>query len=144
MRRENYAIVVAVIILLIFIYFVYIKRTNTNGNTNGNTKISQNENNSKNEIIRTLVRQAARWSTAAEQDENALVALLHANYGSGYLWALLDIARHDEIEKATGIDTMAFRDAIIAVQDKATRKVSAMCPGFAPQGTYLAKIAGDI
>ena len=30
--------------------------------------------------IQVLVRQAARWSTAAKQDKSSLVAVLHANY----------------------------------------------------------------
>ena len=40
--------------------------------------------------INTLIRQAARWSVAAQQDESPIIALLHANYGAGYLWALKD------------------------------------------------------
>ena len=35
-----------------------------------------------------LVRQASRWSVAAQQDKSPMIALLHANYGVGYLWAL--------------------------------------------------------
>ena len=52
-------------------------------------------NNSRNEIINTknekkfivnkLLRQTARWSTAAKQDNNSMIAVLHANYGAGYL-----------------------------------------------------------
>ena len=35
--------------------------------------------------IQIMVRQAARWSTAADQDESPMIAVLHANYGAGYL-----------------------------------------------------------
>ena len=55
------------------------------------------------EEIKTLVRQAARWSSAAKQDKNPMIAVLHSNYGAGFLWALKDIATQDQIEKATGI-----------------------------------------
>ena len=53
-------------------------------------------------IIKVLTRQAARWSTAAKQDKNSMVAVLHANYGAGYLWALKDIASSEQIKSATG------------------------------------------
>ena len=54
--------------------------------------------------IKTLTRQAARWSVASTQDESPMVAVLHANYGAGYLWALKDIATDQQISSATGID----------------------------------------
>lgn len=41
-----------------------------------------------NNIIKTLVRQSARWSVAASQDTNIMIAVLHSNYGAGYLWVL--------------------------------------------------------
>ena len=47
--------------------------------------------------IETLIRQASRWSVAAQQDDSPIIALLHANYGAGYLWALKDIATDQEI-----------------------------------------------
>ena len=35
----------------------------------------------KDEIIAKLGRQAARWTTAAAQDKNLMIRVLHANYG---------------------------------------------------------------
>ena len=34
--------------------------------------------------IQKLIRQASRWSTAAAQDDNTMIALLHANYGGSF------------------------------------------------------------
>lgn len=93
--------------------------------------------------IRALVRQAARWSTAAEQDENSMIAVLHANYGAGYLWALKDIATDQEIEKATNIKITEFERAIISVQDMATKRMARLCPKYAPEPTYLTKLGGE-
>jgi hypothetical protein len=90
-----------------------------------------------------MARQAARWSTAADQDKNPMIALLHANYGAGYLWAMQDIATSSEIEKATGMDWKQFRAAILAAQDNATRRLASLCPGFSPQQTYLTRIARE-
>ena len=98
----------------------------------------------KTEIIKTLIRQASRWSLAANQDSNSMIAVLHANYGAGYLWALRDIATDKEIEAATGIDVLKFRDEINKSQDTATKKMAALCPKYAPKASYLAKLAGDM
>ena len=109
------------------------------------TKNNKNSQlNNKNTIIKTLIRQAARWSLAAEQDSSPMVAVLHANYGAGYLWALRDIATDDEIKAATGIDILQFRDKVTKVQDDATKKMVKVCPNYAPSNSYFGKIAGDI
>ncbi len=94
----------------------------------------------KTPIIKTLLRQSARWSTAASQDANHMIAILHANYGAGYLWALKDIATDNEIEK-TGVDILKFRDEIVKVQDEATIKMANACKNFAPKKTYLTEIS---
>ena len=94
-------------------------------------------------IIKKLVRQAARWSTAAIQDESPMIAVLHANYGAGYLWSLKDIATDSEIESATGIDVKKFEKEIVMAQDYATKKMIGICPKFAPKSSYLTKLGGE-
>ena len=93
--------------------------------------------------VQTLTRQAARWSTAAKQDANPLIAVLHANYGAGYLWALNDIVTSAQFAEMTGLDYLRFRDAITAVQDQANRRLIAACPNAAPPDGYLARVAGE-
>lgn len=106
--------------------------------------VSESKNSEcKREMIKTLVRQSARWSTASLQDNNSMIAVLHANYGAGYLWALFDIATTSEIEQATSIDVLKFRNAIIEAQDKATKKMAQLCPAYAPELSYLSKIAAE-
>lgn len=95
-------------------------------------------------IIQKLVRQTARWSTAATQDENPLIAVLHANYGTGFLWALKDIATNSQIESATDINMEKFENKIIAIQDATTKKLAKVCPEFSKtDDIYLANIAGE-
>ena len=96
-----------------------------------------------NKIIKTLVRQSSRWSTAAQQDESPLIAVLHANYGAGYLWALKDIVSSDEIEAATGIDYFKFEKEITTVLDNVTKQLIKVCPDFAPNPSYLTKLSGE-
>ena len=100
---------------------------------------------SRQDVIRRLVRQAARWSTAAKQDESPLISVLHANYGVGYLMALSEFASPDEIEFAAGINYFEFDAAIKQAQDDANRKAVALMPQFAGvnHSNPLAKIAGE-
>jgi hypothetical protein len=100
--------------------------------------------NDKSKIIKTLVRQTSRWATAAAQDENILISVLHANYGAGYLYALRDIATDEEIVNTTGIDVLQFRDAVTQVQDYSTKRLMELCPNFAPKASYLSKVASEI
>lgn len=98
---------------------------------------------SKKDIIRTLLRQSARWSTAAAQDENPMIAVLHANYGAGYLYALKDIATPEEIVNATGVDISKYKKAIVDAQDMATVSAIKACPSFGPEPTYLTSLGGE-
>lgn len=97
----------------------------------------------KREIIRTLLRQSARWSTAAKQDEAPMIAVLHANYGAGYLYALMDVATPQEIEAATGVDVLKYKNAITGAQDVATVAAITSCPEFGPEPSYLTSLGGE-
>lgn len=82
----------------------------------------------KNNTIRVLVRQSARWSNAAVNDNNPIIAVLHANYGAGYLWALKDLFTDSEISKAADIDIIDFQRRITNIQDDAARQLKNSCP----------------
>ncbi len=97
----------------------------------------------KRDVIKTLLRQSARWSTAAKQDEVPMIAVLHANYGAGYLYALMDVATPKEIEAATGVDVLRYKDEITDAQDKATIMSIGACPSFGPEPSYLASLGGE-
>jgi hypothetical protein len=94
--------------------------------------------------IDKLVRQSARYATAAQQDASPVIALLHANYAAAYLYALKDIASDSKIHNATGIDVKKFTEHIVNVQDTVTKKASAECPQLAgPVDPYLSEIGGS-
>lgn len=122
--------ILAIIIVCITVIIILMKR--------------HTKNSDKSETIRILIRQASRWAMAAKQDTEIMIAVLHANYGAGYLWAVRDIATDNEIEKATGIDILQFRDEIIKVQDTATRRLAKMCPQYLPGDNYITRIATTI
>ena len=96
-----------------------------------------------NKMINILIRQTARWSTAAAQDESPLIAVLHANYGAGFLWALKDIASDTQIEQATNLDIVKFEREVVKIQDNATKRMIKLCPKYAPPKTYLTKYSGE-
>lgn len=117
-----------VYIIIAIVIFMCIKRRASLGESN----------------IQKLVRQTARWATAAQQDQSPLVSLLHANYAAGYLWALKDVANETEINKSAGIDLKKFEEHITNVQDSVTKKVLKKCPEFAGEvDLYLSTIAGE-
>jgi len=94
--------------------------------------------------IKKLLRKCSRWAVAAEQDTSPLIALLHANYAAGFLWALKTIASDTEIEKAASIDILEFTKKIVNIQDKSTKNVSSLCPEFiGVSDPFLLEIAGQ-
>ena len=94
--------------------------------------------------IQTLTRQAARYATAAQQDQSPIIATLHANYATGYLNALKDIATPRQINQNTGIDVKKFEEHILNIQDMVSKKVVQVCPEFAGEiDLYLSTIAGN-
>jgi len=72
-----------------------------------------------------------------------MISVLHANYGTGYLWALKDIATDSQIESATGIDVKKFEREIVKTQDESTMKMAKLCPEYAPERTYLTILGGE-
>lgn len=109
-------------------------------------KIQENfKNNEKNAMLKKLLRQSARWSLAALNDNNNLIAVLHANYGAGYLWAIKDIFTEKEIEYVLGSEELRkkFEKEIIKIQDDITKKVVKDCPNYTNIINFLTDIAGE-
>jgi hypothetical protein len=92
-----------------------------------------------------LTKKAAKWATRAQQDESPYIAVMHANYAAGYLWALRDMASPELITKQTGVDFHKLEEHINNVQDMVTKKTIKKCPEFAGDvDLFLSSIAdGD-
>ena len=105
----------------------------------------QNKTRGMNKSIEKLIRQSARYATAAQQDKSPVLAVLHANYAAAYLYAVKDIANESQIHNATGIDVKKFKEHVTNVQDMVTKKTSEECPNFAGDvDIYLAQIGGEV
>lgn len=121
-----------IIFLIIGLFFFY----HNDLNTSCDTKLDN--------IIKKLIRQSSRFAVASYQDKNPLIAVLHGNYGAGYLWSLKDIATTEQIKKATGIDFLEFENKIIEIQDIATKRLAKLCPEFAGEKIpLLSKLSGE-
>jgi len=106
--------------------------------------VMQNKSRGMKQSIEKLVRQSARYATAAQQDKSPVIAVLHANYAAAYLYALKDIATESQIHNATGINVKKFKEHVINVQDMVTKKTTDSCPEFAGNvDIYLAEIGGE-
>ena len=113
---------------------IWLLNQNKIGNVNDSFKES---------AINALIKQAARWSTAASQDLNPFIANLHANYGQGYNLAVSDIASEQDITTITGVDFRKFKQEISNIQDMAAKKLVNACPGSIPKNKFLAEIGGE-
>lgn len=94
------------------------------------------------DTLKSLTRQISRWALAAKQDENPMIRLLHANYSTGYLWALQSIATNKQVYEATGVDMRLLIKEVVAQQDKATKIMADKCPNITPPDGFLSQIAG--
>lgn len=63
-----------------------------------------------------------------------MIAVLHANYGVGYMMALQSIASDDELERMLGVSNLRalFRE-VERAQHEATVKMATACPAAAPK-----------
>ena len=140
--KKSIYIYLYLFLITIILFNLYIK---SNKNKVSEEKVSEEKvNKVKASIIKTLVRQSARWTAAADQDESPIIRLLHANYGAAYLWALRDIATNQEIEEVTNLNVLDLQKLVLETQDSATKNVSKICTDFTGDiNEYLLKIAGD-
>jgi hypothetical protein len=103
----------------------------------------QNGSRGMKQSLQKLVRQSARYATAAQQDASPVIAILHANYAVAYLYAAKDISSDSHIHNATGIDVKKFTEHVTNVQDMVTKKTADKFSGFSGQvDMYLAEIGG--
>ena len=93
--------------------------------------------------LEILIRQAARWSTAATQDEHPFIAVLHANYGVAYALALRQLASDQEIVAKTGVNPWELEHQVIAIQDDAALELSRKCPELSKRLGPLAVLAKE-
>lgn len=103
-------------IIIIMLLFAYLN------------KKQQNQKESHRQIIKSLIRQTARWAVASQQDTSPMIAILHANYAVGYLQALQTIATENELMQETDIHHLEYK--VYQTQDNAVKKIIKACPQY--------------
>lgn len=99
----------------------------------------------KKNMIKKLIRQSSRYSSAARGDKNNLISILHSNYGAAYLFSLKDLFSEKEIEEVLGSEEKRkkYESKIIEVQDESTRKAVKDCPQYAGITDFLTELAAE-
>jgi hypothetical protein len=78
-----------------------------------------------------MVRQAARWGAAAEQDGSLLMGLTHANYAAAYMQVLREL--HGDAALADACAPFPGLQAKIDdIQVRLQRAAAGACPGLQP------------
>lgn len=117
MLQNKLVYITILLIIWIFSYLLY----------------NQSKHNNKfDNIVMVLYRQCARWAVAAEQDDNSVISVLHANYAAGYLWAIKDITHTSDFKRITGQDFLEFEKKIVSIQDKCTKNLASSCKTVIP------------
>jgi hypothetical protein len=93
----------------------------------------QTKKNEFDNAVYTLYRQSARYALAADQDEEEIIRVLHANYATGYLWAIKDIVTGEDFKRITGEDLLNFEHKIVSIQDKSTLLLVQKCKDLIPK-----------
>lgn len=83
---------------------------------------------------RALIKEAAQWSTIAQQDSNPLLALMHATYGMAYLNVARRLHTDRDIEAASNLRVEEFSATLQSNQQTAVQKLLTLCPMSTPAG----------
>lgn len=87
--------------------------------------------------LRTLVGQAAQWSTVAEQDHNPVLALMHVNTALAQGNVARRLVPHGEVRRLTGVDIDELIYALEQEQQNAMRRINQGCPSLQPEGAFV-------
>ena len=121
------AVVCAVVLILIFITSGG-SRTGRGGTSFSGGRAQQDA------TTRALIREAAQWSTIAQQDSNPMLAVIHASFGQAYLNVARRLHTDAEIETVGGLKVEEFSATLHANQQQAVQKLLAVCPMSSPAG----------
>lgn len=87
--------------------------------------------------IKDMVSQSNRFSSLAMQDQNLLMALMHINFGLGFLKATRRIAASDaDIQKITGTNVAELHYMMEEQQAQLIAEISQTCPDLKMEGVF--------
>ena len=82
--------------------------------------------------VAMMIKTAARYAAAAQQDVSPLMSLTHINYAAAYLQLLRE--QHDltELNAATTIDFVELQSTVQDLQSQIYGRMVESCPAVAP------------
>ncbi len=80
--------------------------------------------------IEVLVKQARSWHQTAEQDQNKLVALIHANFAIAYLNSVRQVVSDKEIERITKVNVPELQVMFEATQQQLLEDLGRQYPAL--------------
>lgn len=83
---------------------------------------------------KALVAQAIEWHHFADQDDNPMFAVRHADYAVAYLNAARRLLPDDVLQRLTSIDIFETMVALEAHQQQRSRRLQKACPTINPNG----------
>jgi hypothetical protein len=88
--------------------------------------------------IKDLVKSATQWQVRANQDYNAVVALMNSNFAVAYLNVVRTMGTDRDIEKITGVPMEQLIESVETTQTNCLQKFANVCPNVAPKGLAFA------
>jgi hypothetical protein len=138
-------LIMLVVLVLMLNITTYAKANDASDAKANDASDASEANDAKTNAIKSILRGSSRYALASLQDRSPMIALLHANYGAGYFWAMRDAFNSTDIENATGIKILDYEKKITDIQDASTKEVVKACPQFATNvDLSLAKIANEL
>lgn len=88
--------------------------------------------------VKSLIEQATRWNSMAQQDTNAVVQLIHCNYALSYAQIARSLVSDSDIETITGIDIHELIYYLEECQSYAVKNIGTNCPAIKIEGVFSA------
>lgn len=86
--------------------------------------------------VENLVNQATKWHLTAKQDQNPMVAMMHADFALAYITAARKLLPDHDIERITSVKVAELQTFLESDQQQAMERILYTCPYLKPEGVY--------
>ena len=83
--------------------------------------------------LRTVIKQSAHYASLAEQDDNPVYSLMHANTALNYFALVEALTSASDIKRLSGVDASEMTQYLLWQQEKALGQLSRTCPTGQPK-----------
>jgi hypothetical protein len=83
-----------------------------------------------------LLRASNKWALEAAQDQNPVVALMHACYAKAFITAVRRVLNDEQLRQAHQVDMCALEEKMDKVERDALQRISKTAPKLIPDGEF--------